>query len=272
MAEFGLRHPCFKPHNASSGVVFGKAVVANLAVTLASGELYADDGLAEQLSEFASGALSMETDNMEDNDASVIYGVSVTDGVVIYNKEDVAPRGTLGYVKVLMVKGVRKYRAYIYPDAQAAIGNDDGQTRSSNITFQTVKTTFTIFADDDGNWRKTRTFTSLAAALAFVDEICGTGGASAPNANLAALTVGLLPLSPSFDPATTNYTAAAAADSSVVTAVTADSDATVAITNGETVVDNGAAANWAAGENVLTIIVTNGTASKTYTVKVTRGT
>lgn len=272
MAEFGLRHPCFKPHNAPAGVVFGKAVLANLAVTLASGELYADDGLSEQLSEFASGALSMETDNMEDNDATVIYGATVTDGVVIYNKEDVAPRGTLGYIKVLMVKGVRKYRAYIYPDAQAAIGNDDGQTRSSNITFQTAKTTFTIFADDDGNWRKTKTFSSLPAALAFVDEICGTGGTSAPNANLAALTVGLLPLSPSFDPATVNYTAVATAASSVVTAVAMDADATIAIFNGETGVDNGAAASWAAGENILKIAVTNGTASKTYTVKVTKGT
>ena len=271
MAEFGLRHLCFKPHGAETGVVLGRACVANLAVTLASGELYADDGLAEQVSEFASGTLSAETDDMEDASAAVVYDATVVNGEVIYNRDDNPPRGTIGYVKCLMVRGVKKYRAYILLDGKAAIGNDDGQTRGNNITFNTVKTTFTIFADDDGNWRKTKTFTSLPAALAYVDGICGTGGSSAPNANLAALTIGTLRLSPAFDPAVTQYAATATGASDAVTAIAAADGATVAITNGETVVTNGGSASWTTGKNTVTILVTNGTVTKTYTVEVTKG-
>ena len=59
MAEFGAKYPCFKPNGAASGIVLGKLAAANLTVNLASGELYADDSLAEQLSEFSSGSLAM---------------------------------------------------------------------------------------------------------------------------------------------------------------------------------------------------------------------
>ena len=46
--------------------------------------------------------------------------------------------------------------------------------------------------------------------------------------------------------------------------------ATIVITNGSTTVANGSAATWETGENTLTIVVTNGTATKTYTVTVTK--
>lgn len=55
-----------------------------------------------------------------------------------------------------------------------------------------------------------------------------------------------------------------------MTATPTDQDATVAITNGSTSVTNGEAATWEVGENTLTIVVTNGTATETYTVTVTK--
>lgn len=45
----------------------------------------------------------------------------------------------------------------------------------------------------------------------------------------------------------------------------------VTITNGTTPVENGSAATWQTGVNTLTIKVTNGGVSKTYTVTVTKG-
>ena len=111
MAEFGAKYPCFKPNNADHGIVLGKLVAANLTVNLASGELWADDGLAEQLSEFSDGSIAMETDNLADADAAVIYDAKVQAGIVTYNKNDTPPEGVLGYYKTLIVKGVRKFRA-----------------------------------------------------------------------------------------------------------------------------------------------------------------
>jgi hypothetical protein len=55
-----------------------------------------------------------------------------------------------------------------------------------------------------------------------------------------------------------------------VTATATDEGATVAILNGETPVESGESATWADGANTLTITMTNGVATKTYTVTVTK--
>lgn len=172
MAEFGANYPCFKREDADTGVVLGKLVSANLTVNLASGEIYADDSLAEQLSEFSSGTIAMETDDLTDANAAEIYGCKVSDGLVTYNTGDTAPRGHLGYYKVLMRNGKKYYKAYFYPRVRASLGNDNAQTKGSSITFQTSSTTFTVFADDVGDWRQTETFDSAAAAKAWVDNKC----------------------------------------------------------------------------------------------------
>lgn len=175
MAEFGANFPCFKREGAAAGVVLGKLVSANLTVNLASGELYADDSLAEQLSEFSSGSIAMETDDMTDENASEVYGCNVNDGTVTYNTGDTCPRGMLGYYKVLMRKGVKYFKAFFYPRVRAALGNDNAQTRGSSITFSTTSTTFTVFADDNGDWRKTKTFTDAEDAKAYIRNLCSIG-------------------------------------------------------------------------------------------------
>ena len=269
MAEFGAKYPCFKPYDAEKGINFGKMVAANLTVNLASGELWADDGLAEQLSEFASGSIAMETDNLADADAAVIYDAKVQNGEVTYNRNDTPPEGVLGYYKTLIVKGVRKFRAYIYHRAKASLGNDNAQTRGSSINFRTAQTTFTVYADEDtGNWRKTKEFSSEKAARAYVASETSIEGAD--NANLAALTIGTHTLSPSFSAGVTAYTAETTNANDVITAAAEDPAATIAITNGEDSVTNGEATTWETGENEVTVTVTKGNVTKTYTVTVTK--
>ena len=169
MAKFGAKYPCFCKDGEDEGVILGKLVSANLTVNLASGELYADDILAEQASEFASGSLALETDDMTDAVAGVVYGATVADGVVTYKSTDTAPYGVLAYYKVLMRSGTKYYQGYCYPKAKAAIGNDNAQTKGSSITFQTTQTTFTIFADAGTNaWRETKTFSTESDAIAWV--------------------------------------------------------------------------------------------------------
>lgn len=170
MAEFGANHPCFKADAANNGVVIGKLVSANLTVNLASGELYADDSLAEQLSEFSSGTIAMETDDMSDQVAGEVYGCKVEGGIVTSNTNDTAPRGGLAYYKTLMRKGVKYYKGFYYPRVRAALGNDNAQTRGSSITFQTTQTSFTVFADDSGNWREMKTFTDKDSAAAWCEQ------------------------------------------------------------------------------------------------------
>lgn len=88
-------------------------------------------------------------------------------------------------------------------------------------------------------------------------------------AALAALSVGGLTMTPSFDPSTDTYAVSTTNASNMISAVPA-TGGTVEIKVGGKKVANGAAANWSAGANAMTVTVTNGTASKTYTVTVTK--
>ena len=102
--------------------------------------------------------------------------------------------------------------------------------------------------------------------------------APSTDATLSALTIGALTLTPTFDPATTTYTAATINATNTITATPADAKAAIDIvvkdTDGsdQADVDNGTAATWYEGSNTVTITVTaeDGTTTKAYTVTVTK--
>lgn len=97
-------------------------------------------------------------------------------------------------------------------------------------------------------------------------------GTPANNADLSALSVGSLELSPAFDAATKTYSATTTNATNTVLAVPADIGAKVAVKFGGAVVENGKAITWAAGANTVTVEVTaaDGTTTNTYTVTVTK--
>ena len=97
--------------------------------------------------------------------------------------------------------------------------------------------------------------------------------------DLADLRIGGLTLKPAFSAATTSgYTATTTNASNTVTAIPADANATIEITNKgpsdeqATPVVNGRAVTWKTGANTLTVKVTaeNGTATQSYVVTVTK--
>lgn len=96
--------------------------------------------------------------------------------------------------------------------------------------------------------------------------------AASTDATLSALTVGALTLTPTFASGTLTYTAATTNASDVVTAVPGNAAARMKLTVGGKEIENGTAATWATGSNVLQVVVTaaDGTTTKTYKVTVTK--
>lgn len=90
------------------------------------------------------------------------------------------------------------------------------------------------------------------------------------SADLSALTLGVLRLSPSFDSGVTEYEAATTNTTNTIVAVAEDSEAVITIKNGNDTIANGNAIEWSAGKNTVTVTVTNGTRTKTYTIVVTK--
>lgn len=196
MASFGAKYPHFcpvktepegaRPTYDGNPVRIGRLVKADLSITLASGQLYADDQLAESVDEFVSGSVAMETDDMTDEVAAVIYGATVEDGTVHYNVADDPPKGGYGYIKKLMRDKKVLYKAYFYPLVKAVLGNDSAATKSNSITFGTTATTLTIFACETGDWRDTHETSTEADALAWLKAQFTP---SAPGGTLGTLTV-----------------------------------------------------------------------------------
>lgn len=73
-----------------------------------------------------------------------------------------------------------------------------------------------------------------------------------------------------FDSDTVEYTAETTDDANKVTATPTATGAQVTIMLGDTEVENGGNATWAAGENTLTVTVTAENESTEYTVTVTK--
>lgn len=106
---------------------------------------------------------------------------------------------------------------------------------------------------------------------AWYTQVVTPGQAVVKTAKLASLTIGSLALTPEFSPSVMEYTAETMNATNTIRAEAADASAVVEIKNGETVVSNGASATWVAGVNTVTVKVTNGDVSETYTITVTKG-
>lgn len=119
--------------------------------------------------------------------------------------------------------------------------------------------------------------TGIRPAVWKVEQV--TAPAASDVDDLADLRIGGLTLSPAFSASTlTGYTASTTNASNTVTAIPADANATIEITNKgpsdeqATPVVNGRAVTWKTGANTLTVKVTaeNGTATQSYVVTVTK--
>lgn len=189
MAQFGAKRPIFAPtkttpdgalptYDYEKVVTVGKLVKADLTVTNASGELYADDALAEKVDMFASGSLALETDDKTDEVHAAIHGATkdTQSKEVTDSDGDVAPRGGLCYYKVIIRGGVRYFKGVFHPLAKAILGNDSAATKGSSITFGTSATTFTVFRCNSGAWRITKEFTTESECIAWCDTKLGKVG------------------------------------------------------------------------------------------------
>lgn len=186
MAAFGAKYLRFSkivkeesgklPTYDQKVVTLGGLVKADLTINYASGEMYADDKLAERVEEFMSGSLAVEVDELEDEEASIVYGAKINESdEKADNSADSAPYGGLGYYKTLTKNKVKFWRGYYYPKVRATLGNDNAATKSSSITLATTPITFTVFEPENGDWRYMKKFSSEVEVKAWLDGKLGNG-------------------------------------------------------------------------------------------------
>lgn len=177
MAKIGMAYPAFAKiagetttalPTYDTGFVLGQALKADLTIAYAEGQMYADNKLVEDVSEFSSGSIAVETDNLTLPYMSVIYGADLTDDELGNGAEDTPPFGGFGYYQVLMVANVKKYRAFFYPKVKAKMGDETAATKSNSFTLGATPITLTVFKPNFGKWRYVKEFTTEAAAQAYI--------------------------------------------------------------------------------------------------------
>lgn len=283
MAGIGLRYCAYAPltENEDAGTYsYGigkrgrKYIKADVKINVAKNPLYADDNIAENASEFVDGDITIDKDEMTatlrkdwlgNTTKSVTVGEETVDELTAKDT-DIAPYLGLGFIQSKIVDNVRQYRAVLFTKVQFSEPDESAETKGQNIAWQTPSIVGKVFRRLDGAWKEEITVSSLTTAIAWLAQKLNLPPAVA----LKSLIVGALELTPAFSQDILEYTAETDNDSDIIVAVPLDAEATVAIDLDNTPVTNGQAATWAAGENTLEITVTNGSATRTYTITVTK--
>ena len=165
--------------------------------------------------------------------------------------------------------GDRKHIRHVLYNCSASRPGIEGKTNEDSKEVQTETLTIKATPLPDGKVKaKTGNTTNQTAYNGWYDAVYLPQESA--DATLSSLTIGALALTPEFDPDVVSYTAVTTNATNTITATPAAEGAAAVITvNGETVA-SGSAATWETGENDVEIVVTNGTATKTYTVTVTK--
>ena len=179
MAQMGLKYLAWakikdEPEKTEptydSGKEIGKIVSLNVAIANSEGKLYANDQLAEYASEFSEGDLTAETDNISLEDQAAMLGAT-------YNEEDgyvggtgdTAPYGGIGGYQVLMVKGEKLFRSWVYPKVKAMQPDLDATTKGDSVSFGTQPIKMKVAATNSGKWIYQKDFKTEEEAKTFVD-------------------------------------------------------------------------------------------------------
>ena len=80
---------------------------------------------------------------------------------------------------LLMVSGVRKFRAWVFPKVKAQQPDMDAATKGESISFGTEPIKAKITATKKGSWRFRKEFAKEEDAKAYVDTKLGMGAAAA---------------------------------------------------------------------------------------------
>lgn len=196
MAYIGMRKPIFAPITSrvdgsaityGTPLILGPAVSANLTFDTADNPDYGDDVIIDNDKGVNGYSIAMETNDISKEGRAACLGWKPVTGtgttVTEYDVTDAAPpEGGLGYIRVKLFRGVRKYEAFFYHALQCSSGGENASTKERQITWNhpTIDASgIGVYIDSTGEAKyfKWMEFDTEDAAL---DWIYGKFGATRP--------------------------------------------------------------------------------------------
>lgn len=190
MATIGLSKPYCAVYTAqgnvvtyTGGMVMGKATEMDISIsTTEDNTLNADNGPAETDRAFASGSLTLSTDDLTPEVTVMILGAvqealgpieGITDSAVkeiIFDDSQEAPYLGIGFIVKKKHQGVYKWRAVVLTRVMFNIPQDAAITQGETIEWQVPTLTASILRDETDRhaWKREATFTTEAQAEIYI--------------------------------------------------------------------------------------------------------
>lgn len=175
MARIGLKNFRYSLLDENEEVTtpasLGKAVDCKVSLNLNSGELYADDALAESDYTFNNGTVNLTVDDDDDTVLAPLLGHENVDGEVIRKDTDVAPYIAFGRIITKIVGGVYKYKVEFLSKVKFKDTMPDETTKGESVEFTPVSIEGSVMRKTNGEWSRTKTFTSYEEASQYLDSL-----------------------------------------------------------------------------------------------------
>lgn len=150
-----------------------KAISCNVSISNNDAKLFADDVLAESDTSFQSGTVTMGIDDEDQETMATLLGHDVDSqtGVMTRNANDTAPYVALGRIITKMVGGLYKYKVEFLYKVKFSEPSQENNTRGESLEFGTSELEGTVATLADGRWSETKTFSTKAEAVTFLEEL-----------------------------------------------------------------------------------------------------
>lgn len=175
MARIGLKNFKYSVLDENDAVttpkVLGKAIDCKVALELNSAELYADDNLAESDYSFKKGTVTLTVDDDDDTIFAEILGHTITQGEMVRKDTDTPPYIAMGRILTKVVEGTYKYKVEFLSKVKFKDSMPDETTKGDTISYATPSIEGTVMKKADGEWSKTKTFTSYDDASEYLTSL-----------------------------------------------------------------------------------------------------
>lgn len=176
MARIGLKNFRYslldESENVNEPKSLGKAIDCKVSLELNSAELYADDGLAESDYTFNKGTVTITVDDDDDQILAPLLGHNISeDGEVIRKDTDIAPYVAFGRILTKIVAGTYKYKVEFLSKVKFKDAMPDEKTKGESIEFTTTSIEGSVMKKSNGEWSKTKTFTTYEEASEYLDSL-----------------------------------------------------------------------------------------------------
>lgn len=176
MARIGLKNFRYSLLGNNEEVIepksLGKAIDCKVSLELNSAELYADDALAESDYTFNKGTVTITVDDDDDTVLAPLLGHTISEeGEIVRKDTDVAPYIAFGRILTKVVSGTYKYKVEFLSKVKFKDTMPDEATKGESVEFTTVSIEGSVMRKSNGEWSKSKTFTTYAEASTYLDSL-----------------------------------------------------------------------------------------------------